>query len=162
MWCEAETGRGPSASSWKCRNARVPREVTAPALPQLGELAKFRQQRLYAIKVFQRCVPHVSSMTLDVKATQERPGRVVLVWVLRSCPIRRRSGGLGSLPAKPHMAHAEIRLFTAKRKMRSVPRPVAAAKPLDNGWQVPTDVEYRPSARPATDGPGRCAYSDGL
>jgi hypothetical protein len=32
-----------------------------------------------------------------------------------------------------------------------------AAKPPDNGWHVQTDMEHRPSARPATDGPGQLA-----
>ncbi len=50
---------------------RAESEITTLALPQLGELAQLHQQRLYVIKVLLRCMPHASSMTLDVKATQE-------------------------------------------------------------------------------------------
>ncbi len=48
-----------------------PRKITALALPQLGQFAELRQQRLQAIKTFLRCMPHTSSMTPDVRATQE-------------------------------------------------------------------------------------------
>jgi len=41
-----------------------PREVTPLTLTQLGEPAQLHQQRLQAIKVFLRCMPHASSMTL--------------------------------------------------------------------------------------------------
>jgi hypothetical protein len=57
---------------------RSPRELTAPALAQLGEPAQFHQQCLQAVKTLLRCMPHEPSITLEVKATQELtfPGRV--------------------------------------------------------------------------------------
>jgi hypothetical protein len=53
----------------------APREITALALPQLGEPAQLHQQCLQAVKVILRRVPHGSSMTWDVKATQRALGR---------------------------------------------------------------------------------------
>jgi hypothetical protein len=50
----------------------APRKVAAPALSQLRELAQLRQQRLQLVEVLLRCVPHVSSITLDVRAAQEK------------------------------------------------------------------------------------------
>jgi hypothetical protein len=43
------------------------REVAAPSFTQLGELAEPRQQCFKAIKVFLRRVPHVPSMTLNIR-----------------------------------------------------------------------------------------------
>jgi hypothetical protein len=42
-----------------------------PSNSQLRELAQLRQQRLQLVKILLRCVPHVSSITLDVRAAQE-------------------------------------------------------------------------------------------
>ena len=49
---------------------RSPREITALALMQLGELTQSRQQRLDVIKVVRCRMPHPSSMTLDITPVQ--------------------------------------------------------------------------------------------
>ena len=52
-----------------------PREITALALLQLGELTQFHQQCLDVVKVVRCRMPHPSSMTLDVTAAQTPAGR---------------------------------------------------------------------------------------
>src|SRR5215470_12156578 len=47
-----------------------PRKIAALSLTQLGEFAQFREQRLYPIKIFLRCVPHASSMAEAAAALQ--------------------------------------------------------------------------------------------
>ena len=53
---------------------RSPREITALALMQLGELTQFQQQCLDVIKVVGCRMPHSSRMTVDVTAPQGRSG----------------------------------------------------------------------------------------
>jgi len=47
------------------------RKVASLALSQLRKLAQLRQQRLQLIKILLRCMPHGSSITLDVRTAQE-------------------------------------------------------------------------------------------
>jgi hypothetical protein len=63
---------------------------------------------------------------------------------------------------RANLAYARPEKQTVEDQRRSIATVAnAVAKPLDNACPRWTTLEYRPSPRPVTDGPGRFAHSYG-
>jgi hypothetical protein len=90
---------------------RFPQEGAALALPQLGSLAQFRQQRLHLIEVFRCGMPHRASMperATDRKSCRYAPSNASEV------------GGAGrSLPLRAELPHSRPAPPASTRKTPS-------------------------------------------